>query len=307
MKDETAVPRPSSFDGYVGDPALKQRLQEHLAAAKVKGTLPPHMLFSGGPGTGKTTLALIIAKTLNLPLFKFIGQELKRPEQLKELLRTPDCGAVLLIDEIHSVSKEIAEMLYPIMEDRQINSPSDPTLTLYLNPLIVIGATTEPGSLAKPLIDRFTLKFTIPSYTGMQMIEIVRSMVSKMGAVNYTNDAIIAVAKRCKNVPRIAGNLIFQVNDAAIANGVKVVSDSLVAEVMNRNGISDDGLDGTDRKIIEALREHSTLGLETLSTFVGEDSNWIAKVYEPYLIQRGYLVRGARGRSLTEKGRALTL
>jgi len=248
---------------------------------------------------------MIMAKTLNLPLFKFVGQELKKPEQLKELLKTPDCGAMLFIDEIHSVSKEIAELLYPIMEDRQVQSPTDPTLTIYLNPLIVVGATTEPGALAKPLIDRFTLKFTIPAYTGMQMIEIVKGMVSKMGAANYTNDAIIALAKRCKNVPRIAGNLIFQVNDYAIANKVAEVTDSEVKEVMDRNGVTDDGLDGTDRKIIEILQQHDTLGLDALSAFVGEDSNWIAKVYEPYLLQRGYLLRGKTGRSLTQKGKGV--
>ena len=304
MKEtENCVPRPSSFDGYVCDAVLKSRLQEHIAAAGVKGTLPPHMLFSGQPGTGKTTIAMIMAKTLNLPVFRFIGQELKKASQLKELLKAPDCGAMLFIDEIHSISKEIAELLYPIMEDRQLTSPSDPTLTIYLNPLIVVGATTEPGSLEKPLLDRFTLKFTIPQYTVAQMEIIVAGMVSKMGAVNYTNDAIKAVAQRCKQVPRIAGNLIFQVNDCAIANHIRVVTDTFVKDVMDRNGVTDDGLDGTDRKIIEALQQHVTLGLETLSTFVGEDSNWISKVYEPYLLQRGYLVRGAKGRSLTEKGR----
>jgi Holliday junction DNA helicase RuvB len=304
MKEmENAVPRPSSFEGYTCDPVLKARLTEHVAAAKIKGVLPPHMLFSGAPGTGKTTIAMIMAKTLNLPVFRFIGQELKKASQLKELFKTPDCGAMLFIDEIHSVSKEVAELLYPIMEDRQMSSPSDPTLTLYLNPLIVVGATTEPGSLEKPLLDRFTLKFTIPSYTIGQMEVIVGSMVGKMATSNWTGAAIAALARRSKNVPRIAGNLIFQVNDSALANAVKIVDDGFVKEVMDRNGVNDDGLDGTDRKIIEILQQHQTLGLETLSTFVGEDSNWIAKVYEPYLLQRGYIERGVKGRSLTDKGR----
>jgi len=304
MKEmENAVPRPSSFEGYTCDPILKARLTEHIAAAKIKGVLPPHMLFSGGPGTGKTTIAMIMAKTLNLPVFRFIGQELKKASQLKEILRTPDCGAMLFIDEIHSVSKEIMELLYPIMEDRAMSSPTDPTLTIYLNPIIVVGATTEPGSLEKPLLDRFTLKFVIPSYTTPQMVDIVGSMVTKMNQCNYTSAAVEAIARRSKNVPRIAGNLIFQVNDSALANAVKVVNDGFVKEVMDRNGITDDGLDGTDRKIIETLQQHETLGLDTLSTFIGEDANWISKVYEPYLLQHGYLLRSKTGRTLTTKGK----
>lgn len=306
MKEmENAVPRPSSFDGYTCDPILKTRLLEHIQAARVKGVLPPHMLFSGQAGTGKTTVAMIMAKTLNLPIFRFIGCELKKPAQLKELLKAPDCGAMLFIDEIHSISKEISELLYPIMEDRQMSSSTDPTLTIYLNPLIVIGATTEPGSLEKPLLDRFTLKFTIPQYTGMQMIAIVKEMAAKMAAVTYTSDAIIAVAKRSKNVPRVAGNLIFQMNDSAIANNVPLITYAFVKEVMDRNGVTDDGLDGTDRKIIESLQQYDTLGLSTLSSLVGEDPDWISKVYEPYLMQRGYLLRTPRGRTLTVRGQTL--
>ena len=302
---DNAVPRPSSFEAYVCDPVLKTRLREHISAARIKGTLPPHMLFSGQPGTGKTTIAMIMARELNLPVFRFIGQELKKASQLKELLTAPDCGAMLFIDEIHSVSKEIAELLYPVMEDRQMSSPTDPTLTLYLNPLIVAGATTEPGSLEKPLLDRFTLKFAIPAYTGPQMVAIVQGMVNKMGCGWYTPDAVAGVARRCKNVPRIAGNLVFQVNDSALANGVKVIDEPFVKEVMERNGITDDGLDPVDRRIIEALQEHEPLGLDALSSLLGEDQNWIAKVYEPYLMQRGYLLRGKAGRTLTQKGRAV--
>ena len=302
---ENCVKRPTGLDEYVCDANLKVRLQEHIAASKVKGMLPPHMLFSGAPGTGKTTIAMIIAKALNLPVYRFIGCELKKAAQLKELLKAPDCGAMLFIDEIHSVSKEIAELLYPIMEDRQMSSPTDPTLTIFLNPLIVIGATTEPGSLEKPLLDRFNLKFSIPAYTGMQMIDIVKGMVAQMSAVTYTADAVFAIAQRSKNVPRIAGNMIYQVNDSAIANKVTNVTDVFVKKVMTRNGVTDEGLDGTDRKIIEALQQHETLGLNTLATFVGEDSDWISKIYEPFLMQRGYLERGPRGRTLTQKGRAV--
>lgn len=306
MKEyENAVPRPSSFEGYVCDPAIKARLQEHIAAAKMRGILPPHMLFSGQPGTGKTTLATIMAKTLNLPVFRFIGQELKKPAQLKELLKTPACGAMLFIDEIHSVSKEIAELLYPIMEDRKMTSPSDPTLTLFLNPIMVVGATTEPGSLEKPLLDRFMLKFSIPSYTTKQMEAIVAGMLGKMTQLHYTEAAVTAIARRSKNVPRIAGNLIYQINDAALVKHPPAVGEEFVKQVMDRNGITDDGLDGTDRKIIEVLQQHQTLGLDTLATFIGEDPDWIARVYEPYLLAHGYLLRGKTGRTLTDKGRAL--
>jgi Holliday junction DNA helicase RuvB len=306
MKEmENAVPRPSTFDGYTCDPTLKARLQEHIAAARIKGVLPPHMLFSGQPGTGKTTIAMIMAKTLGLPVFKYVGQELKKASQMKELLKTPESGAMLFIDEIHSVSKEVAELLYPIMEDRQMASPTDSTLTLYLNPIIVVGATTEPGSLEKPLLDRFSLKFTIPAYTDLQMIEIVETMVGKMGSCPYNMAAIMAIALRSKNVPRLAGNLIYQVNDYALVNNIKEVGHEIVSEVLTRNGITEDGLDETDRKIIETLQQHDTLGLNTLATFIGEDPAWVSKVYEPYLMRTGYLTRGQRGRQLTDKGRAI--
>ena len=303
MISENAIPRPSSFENYTCDPGIKLRLTEHIAAAKIRGTLPPHMLFSGGPGTGKTTIAMIMAKTLNLPVFRFIGQELKKVSQLKELMKAPEGGAMLFIDEIHSVSKEIAELLYPIMEDRAMSSPSDPTLTIYLNPLIVIGATTEPGSLEKPLLDRFTLKLTIPQYTADQMVAITQQMVNKMGTGYYTPEAVQAIAHRCKFTPRVAGNLVFQINDSALANAVKVVDATFVSEVLGRVGINEDGLDGTDRKIIEVLQQHDAVGLEALAMIINEDANLVAKVYEPYLMQRGYLLRGAKGRSLTDKGR----
>ena len=162
MKELSANPQLLCFDRYIGDPDLKARLREPIEAAKAQGILPPHMLFSGLPETGSATFAMIIAKVLNLPVFRFSGCELKTASQFKELLKTPECGALVFIDGIDAISHESAELLCSIMKDRQMSSPTDPTLIFYLNPLMAIGATTAPASLEKPLLDLFTLKFTIP-------------------------------------------------------------------------------------------------------------------------------------------------
>ena len=305
MKElENVLTRPTDLDGYICDPGLKKRIQDHVVAAKKRGKLPPHMLLSGGPGTGKTTLAMLISRMLNVPVLKFVGTELRKPAQLKDLFEFPASGGILFIDEIHAVSKEVAELLYPVMEDNTMSAIGNAKLQLRLNGVMVIGATTEPGSLAKPLVDRFTVKLSIPAYTTEQMASIVWNM-SRKHEVKYTPEAILNIAALSKGVPRVAGNILFQINDSAVAGDMETVDATYVEKQRLALGISEEGLDRTDVAILRALAESSVIGLDLLATIVGEDPGWIAGVCEPYLIRKGYITRTRSGRSLTPKGREL--
>ena len=221
---ENIIHRPANIDEYICNFDLKTRVKAHMIAADKKGDLFPHTLLTGPAGTGKTSLAEIIAKSMETCIIKFVGQELRSKEQLSVLLSVPPRGAVVFIDEIHSVSKQVMEMMYPIMEDGRMSSVGDPTLKLYLSKLCVIGATTEPGSLEKPLIDRFTLKFNMQPYSEKQMILIVKGM-AKYARKNYSDDAIIDIARRSKATPRVAGSLLFQVNDFAISKELDLIDD----------------------------------------------------------------------------------
>lgn len=305
MKEtENVLYRPSVIDGYICGEALKSRVKAHMSAARKKSTLFPHTLLTGPAGTGKTTMANIIARSMDAAMIKFVGQELRDKEQLAVLFSAPPGGAVLFIDEIHSVSKKVMELLYPAMEDGKMPSVGDPNLMLYLNPLTVIGATTEPGSLEKPLLDRFVLKLNIPPYDTLQIAKILREMAAHMSELEYSDGAIYAVANRSKCIPRIAGNLLYQVNDHAIAKGRGTVDQDFVEYVMKELGITRDGLDAVDLKILEILRRNETLGIASLASIIGEDPRLISQVYEPYLIRKGFLIRTRPGRQITDTGRA---
>lgn len=306
MKEiNNAVARPSTFDGFVCDPVVKTRILDCVTAAKMQCTMPPHMLLTGGPGTGKTTIAGIIARTLNVPILKFLGRELRNRAQLSSLYEFPEYGGILFIDEIHSVSKEVAELLYPVMEDGTTNAIGDPSLTIYLNPIMVIGATTEPGSLEKPLRDRFVVKIDIKPYTEEQMLAVVSGMAGKFKGVKYTPAALEEVAKRSKSTPRIAGGLLRQISDTAIARRYDLVCQEFADSTLKSMDIDQDGLDHTDHEILSALKTNSTLGLSTLAAIVGVDEASLTETYEPYLMCHGYLTRTKTGRQLTEKGKAL--
>lgn len=303
MKElDNAIPRPSSFKNFVCDPLVKTRIQDCLVAAQKKCVMPPHMLFTGGPGTGKTTFANIIAKTLNVPILKFLGRELRSRAQLAKLYEFPEYGGILFIDEIHSVSKEIAEFLYPIMEDGVTTAIGDPQLPIYLNPVMVIGATTEPGSLEKPLLDRFVVKIAIKPYTEEQMLRVVKGMSAKFTGVTYTEDALATIAARSKSTPRIAGGLLYQISDTAIARGVATVTAEFAGKALEAMEIDKDGLDSTDHRILEALKAHQVLGLSTLAAIAGVDESSLLESYEPYLLRKGYLLRTKAGRKLTDSG-----
>ena len=206
----------------------------------------------------------------------------------------------------HSVSKEVAELLYPVMEDGILPAKGNARLQLQLSPLMVIGATTEPGSLAQPLLDRFTVKMRIPEYTPEQMVEIVRGMAKGMAGATFGDYALQRIAQRSRGTPRVAGGLLTQVVASAIANGVSHVTEEFVSNVSQTMGIDANGMDRTDAAVLKALATSASgMGLETLAMIVQEDPAWVARSCEPFLIRQGYMLRTKSGRVLTEAGKAV--
>lgn len=297
------IPRQDNFDGFICDSAVKTRITDCVTSAKLKCSMPPHMLLTGAHGTGKNTIAGIIARTLNVPLIKFPGADLREKSQMSVLFDLPEYGGILFVEEIHAVSKEVVEILCPIMEDGFMTSFGDPKLNIYLNSLMVIGATTEPASLVKSLRGRFVVKIDLKPYTTPQMRAILDNMVSKFSGETFTTESLDNIAQRCKFTPQIAENLLRQISDAALAHNVNSVDRAFSDKMFEVMNIDQDGLDNTDREILTALKTNTVLDLSSLAARVNIDEASLTESYEPYLIQKGYLVRNKTERKLTEKGR----
>jgi Holliday junction DNA helicase RuvB len=197
-------------------------------------------------------------------------------------------------------------MLYPIMEDRVISAVGDPRLRLHLNPLMVVGATTEPGEMPRPLRERFVLHVEIPEYTVEQIQQIAAGQARRLGRVEWLAGAVGVVAGACKGIPRISGQLLWQARDFVLARGASVVTAEDVRCVLERAGIGQNGLDPVDQAVIRALRD-APMGLEALASVVGQDAALIRREHEPYLLRRGYIRRTGRGRELTESGKELKI
>ncbi len=305
--EEDVSLRPKALEEYVGQDKIKENLKIFIEAAKMRGEPLDHVLLYGPPGLGKTTLSMIIANELGVNIKITSGPAIERPGDLASLLTNLSPGDVLFIDEIHRLSRHVEEILYPAMEDFAIDIVTGKgqmatSYHLQLPKFTLIGATTRAGQLSAPLRDRFGVVLRLEMYNNSELASIVKRSASILKA-KYEDDGILEIASRSRGTPRIANRLLKRVRDfALVMNGGKITH-SAAKEALDRLGIDALGLDWNDRRILDTiirLYGGGPIGLETLAAAIGEEAITIEDVYEPFLMQIGFLNRTPRGRCVTE-------
>ncbi len=305
---ETSL-RPQTLEDFTGQQASRENLSVFIAAAKHRGEALDHVLLHGPPGLGKTTLAQIVAREMGVGFRATSGPVIQRAGDLAAILTNLQPKDVLFIDEIHRLQPAIEEILYPAMEDFQLDliigeGPGARTVRIDLQPFTLVGATTRSGLLATPLRDRFGIPLRLIFYTAAELTKIVSRMAGKLG-MELTQDGAAEIAKRARGTPRIAGRLTRRIRDFAAVAGVGTVDRKVADAALTRLDVDEIGLDAMDRRYLRRLAEHhqgGPVGIETLAAALAEERDTLEDVIEPYLIQEGLLLRTSRGRMLGEPG-----
>ena len=298
--------RPKTFDSYIGQSNLKSMLKISIEAAKKREVPLDHLLFYGPPGLGKTTLACVIANETGADIKITSAPALERPRDIIGILMSLKAGEVLFIDEIHRLNKVAEEILYPAMEDFYLDmntgkGQSLKTLRVPVPKFTLIGATTKAGALSGPLRDRFGIVHRLEFYSFAELKEVVKR-TAKILDIKITEEGAGAVAMRSRGTPRIANRLVKRVSDYAIVKADGVVDEKIANHALDNLNIDKSGLDATDRALLTLIADKyqgGPVGLETLAAALGEDSKTIEEVYEPFLLQEGFIQRTPRGRKIT--------
>jgi len=300
--------RPQKLDDYIGQSDVKENIRVFVEAAKMRDESLDHVLLYGPPGLGKTTLAHIIANELGVNIKTASGPSIEKSGDLAAVLSTLEPGDVLFIDEIHRMPRAVEEILYPAMEDFQLDiiigaEGSTKSIKINLPPFTLVGATTRSGDLSSPLRDRFGIVSKLNYYTTEELAEIVKR-TSRIIGIDINDDAAIELARRSRKTPRIANRLYKRVRDFAMVAGLEKIDLDVTKKSLERLKVDNYGLDGIDIEYLKSLIQKfngGPVGVETIATSIGEEVTTIEDVVEPFLLQEGFIKRTRSGRIATEK------